>query len=415
MHTVELINKIIMYIFFICYSYQFLYIVISFFRKKAVHQPEVFHRLAILIAARNEETVIGSLIDSIQACDYPMDQIDIYVGADNCTDQTAQVAKQHGAIVYERADTTHVGKGYVLNFLLDKIKHVRNEQYDAYIVLDADNILDPGFLRAINQTYTDGHEIVTCYRNSKNYGSNWISAGYALWFLREAKYLNAARMAIGSSSAVSGTGFLFSDEVINAYNGWNFFTLTEDIEFTITNVSRGVTIGYAADAILYDEQPTSFRQSWNQRLRWAKGYLQVLRKYGNSLFKGIFHGSFSCYDMLMNILPAAALTAVSILVNLGAVVYSFLGNGSFAALGTSLLQLFISLCLTVFILGLITTITEWKQIHCPTWKKLLYTITFPLFMLTYIPIYIVSLFSKVEWKPIKHEKNLTLDQIMANE
>ena len=119
--------------------------------------------------------------------------------------------------------------------------------------------------------------------------------------------------------------------------------------------------------------------------------------------------------MLMNILPAAALTAVSILVNLVAVVYSFLGNGSFAALGTSLLQLFISLCLTVFILGLITTITEWKQIHCPTCKKLLYTITFPLFMLTYIPIYIVSLFSKVEWKPIKHEKNLTLEQIMANE
>lgn len=180
MHTIELINKIIMYVFFICYSYQFLYIVISFFRKKAVHQPEVFHRFAILIAARNEETVIGSLIDSIQACDYPMDQVDIYVGADNCTDRTAQIARQHGAIVYERADTTHVGKGYVLNFLLDKIKHVRNEQYDAYIVLDADNILDPGFLRAINQTYTDGHEIVTCYRNSKNYGSNWISAGYAL-------------------------------------------------------------------------------------------------------------------------------------------------------------------------------------------------------------------------------------------
>ncbi len=141
----------------------------------------------------------------------------------------------------------------------------------------------------------------------------------------------------------------------------------------------------------------------------------MLQKYGVSLFKGIFHGSFSCYDMLMNILPAAALTAVSILVNLGAVVYSFLGNGSFAALGTSLLQLFISLCLTVFILGLITTITEWKLIHCPTWKKLLYTITFPLFMLTYIPIYIVSLFSKVEWKPIKHEKNLTLEQIMTNE
>lgn len=416
MEVVEIINKIIMCLFFICYLYQFLYIAISLFHREKPHKKEeVIHRLAILIAARNEQAVIGNLIDSIHASDYPKNCVDVYVGADNCTDNTAAIAREHDAIVYERTDTKNIGKGYVLNFLLNKIKRNSEKSYDAYIVLDADNVLDPNFLREINRTYTDGYNIVTCYRNSKNYGSNWVSAGYALWFLREAKYLNAARMAIGSSSAVSGTGFLFSDSILQKFGGWNFFTLTEDIEFTICNVSQGEKIGYAAKAILYDEQPTSFRQSWNQRLRWAKGYLQVFKKYGLTLTKGIFHGSFSCYDMLMNILPAAILTAISIPVNLGAAFYAFAANASLAILGRSLLQMFISLCMTVFILGVITTISEWKQIHCSTGKKILYAFTFPIFMLTYIPIYIVSLFSKVEWKPIRHEKSLTLEQIIMND
>ena len=181
MEVVEIINKIIMYLFFICYLYHFLYVAISLFHREKPHKKEeVIHRLAILIAARNEQAVIGNLIDSIHASDYPKNCVDIYVGADNCTDNTAEIAREHGAIVYERTDTKNIGKGYVLNFLLNKIKRNSAKSYDAYIVLDADNVLDPSFLREINRTYTDGYNIVTCYRNSKNYGSNWVSAGYAL-------------------------------------------------------------------------------------------------------------------------------------------------------------------------------------------------------------------------------------------
>ena len=205
------------------------------------------HRIAVLIAARNEENVIGQLLDSIHAQkNYPMDHVDIYVGADNCTDDTARVARERGAIVFERHDTVHVGKGYVLNEMLKRIKRPGRKHYDAYLVLDADNILDPNFISEIEKVYSSGYEIVTCYRNSKNYGDNWISAGYALWFLREAQYLNNARMRLGSSCAVSGTGFLFSDGVLEACGGWNFFLLTEDIEFTIDNVVRGEKVGYAA-------------------------------------------------------------------------------------------------------------------------------------------------------------------------
>ena len=340
-----------------------------------------------------------------------MDHVDVYVGADNCTDDTARVAREHGAIVFERHDTLHVGKGYVLNDMLRRIRRPGRKHYDAYLVLDADNILDPNFLSEIEKVYSAGYEIVTCYRNSKNYGDNWISAGYALWFLREAQYLNNARMRLGSSCAVSGTGFLFSDGVLQRCGGWNFFLLTEDIEFTIDNVARGEKVGYAGGAVLYDEQPTSFAQSWRQRMRWSKGYLQVFRKYAVQLFSGIAHGSFSCYDMTMNIMPAAVLTGVSVIVNIGAALSNAASGGSMEMLVVSVLQTLASLYATLFVLGAITTVTEWKNIRCAAWKKVLYAFTFPLFMLTYVPICIASLFTKVEWKPICHTRVMTLKQI----
>ena len=412
MQTVITINAVIMALFFVCYSYQFFYVAVALLKRKKFTCRNENHRIAVLIAARNEENVIGQLLDSIHAQkNYPMDHVDIYVGADNCTDDTARVARERGAIVFERHDTVHVGKGYVLNEMLKRIKRPGRKHYDAYLVLDADHILDPDFLSEIEKVYSSGYEIVTCYRNSKNYGDNWISAGYALWFLREAQYLNNARMRLGSSCAVSGTGFLFSDGVLEACGGWNFFLLTEDIEFTIDNVVRGEKVGYAAGAVLYDEQPTSFAQSWRQRMRWSKGYLQVFRKYASELFSGIARGSFSCYDMTMNIMPAAVLTGVSVVVNIGAAIANATSGGSMAVLAVSVLQTLMSLYLTLFVLGAITTVTEWKNIRCAAWKKVLYAFTFPLFMLTYVPICIASLFTKVEWKPICHTRVMTLEQI----
>lgn len=406
-----IMQTVIMALFFVCYSYQFFYVAVALLKRKKFIGRNENHRIAILIAARNEENVIGYLLDSICAQTYPMDHVDVYVGADNCTDDTARVAREHGAIVFERHDTLHVGKGYVLNDMLRRIRRPGRRHYDAYLVLDADNILDPNFLSEIEKVYSAGYEIVTCYRNSKNYGDNWISAGYALWFLREAQYLNNARMRLGSSCAVSGTGFLFSDGVLQRCGGWNFFLLTEDIEFTIDNVTHGEKVGYAGGAVLYDEQPTSFAQSWRQRMRWSKGYLQVFRKYAVQLFSGIAHGSFSCYDMTMNIMPAAVLTGVSVIVNIGAALSNAASGGSMEMLVISVLQTLASLYATLFVLGAITTVTEWKNIRCAAWKKVLYAFTFPLFMLTYVPICIASLFTKVEWKPICHTRVMTLKQI----
>ena len=416
MHTVEMINFIIMCLFFACYVYQFVYIPIAWLprKKETLHAP--MHRFAVLIAARNEEAVIGKLIDSIKAQSYPGRLVKIFVAADNCTDATAEAARSHGAEVYERYDMTRCGKGYALDFLLREIKLRGHGRFDGYIVLDADNVLDRDFILHMNETFSAGHDIVTCYRSSKNYGNNWISAGYALWFLRESRYLNSARARLGSSCGVSGTGFLFSQAVLDAQGGgWPFHLLTEDIEFTIDNVTRGMKVGYCPDAIAYDEQPISFRQSWAQRLRWSRGYLQVFKKYGRALISGIFSGSFSCYDMAMSIMPAAVLTGLSIVVNLGAALVNVLYYHEWGVLGVSALQTLVNLYLTLFIIGAITTATEWKSIHCEPAKKIFYVFTFPLFMLSYVPIVIHSLFVTPEWTHIDHTRTLDVQQICAGQ
>ena len=416
MHTVEMINFIIMCLFFACYVYQFVYIPIAWLprKKETLHAP--MHRFAVLIAARNEEAVIGKLIDSIKAQSYPGRLVKIFVAADNCTDATAEAARSHGAEVYERYDMTLRGKGYALDFLLREIKLRGHVRFDGYIVLDADNVLDRDFILHMNETFSAGHDIVTCYRSSKNYGDNWISAGYALWFLRESRYLNSARARLGSSCGVSGTGFLFSQAVLDAQGGgWPFHLLTEDIEFTIDNVTRGMKVGYCPDAIAYDEQPINFRQSWAQRLRWSRGYLQVFKKYGRALISGIFSGSFSCYDMAMSIMPAAVLTGLSIVVNLGAALVNVLYYHEWGVLGVSALQTLVNLYLTLFIIGAITTATEWKSIHCEPAKKIFYVFTFPLFMLSYVPIVIHSLFVTPEWTHIDHTRTLDVQQICAGQ
>ena len=401
------INAVISALFFICYTYQFLYIPLVLARKpKPLIAPAGQHRYAVLIAARSEENVISGLLESLRTQTYDMSLVTVFVAADNCTDRTAAVARAHGVVVYERFNQLNVGKGYALDFLLQHIGADYPAGFDGYFVFDADNLLAPDYIERMNEMFSNGHEIVTSYRNSKNFGGNWISAGYALWFLRESRYLNGARTRLGSSAAVGGTGFLFSQRILNESRGWQFYLLTEDIEFSVYHILRGEKIAICEDAVLYDEQPTSFRQSVRQRLRWAKGYIQVFRRYGAALLKGAAKGSWSCFDMSMSILPAFILTALCLLANFTLSVLGLMqGVGVWFAM-RSLLECMGSILATLLVLGGITTATEWKRIHAPAWKKLAYTLTFPLFMLTYLPISLAALFMRVEWKPIHHSVNL---------
>lgn len=412
---IELLNNIISTVFALCYAYQVIYMVVPLIKKQPQNTKgeKPLNHYAVVIAARNEASVIAALIESIQQQHYPQELLDIFVVADNCTDQTAAIARSQGAHVHERYNQKQQGKGYALEFLFDRIfADYGSDQFAAYFVFDADNLLDPNYVAEMHRVFSNGYEIVTGYRNSKNYGDNWISAGYSLNFIRESAYLNESRMALNISGAVSGTGFMFSNTIINKTQGWKYFLLTEDIEFTIKQVLDGQRIGYSATAIFYDEQPVGWKQSWKQRMRWAKGFIQVFQKYGKQLVRGIFTAkqSLSCYDMTFAIMPSFILTATAVVGNLLHLIYSCLSHDVQINL-TSIISTSICFYIVLLVVAIIVTLSQWKQIHATSFQKIKYIFTYPIFMATFIPIGIAALFSNVTWEPIEHNSVKRLSEI----
>ena len=406
--------QFVLFVFFTAaYAYQIVYLGVGLFAKaRQGKQDAKLHRYAAIISARNEEGVIGDLIRTLKEQNYPKELLDVYVVADNCTDDTAGVSRKAGAIVYERFNKVQVGKGYALDWLFKRIFADKGEQtYDGFFVFDADNLVDPNFVREMNKMFDTGEfAALTSYRNSKNFCDNWISAGYALWFLRESRFLNQPRTKLGVNCAISGTGFLVAADVIREDGGWPYHLLTEDIEFSIASAVRGRKIGYCAGSVVYDEQPVQFRQSWDQRMRWSKGFYQVDAKYTAPLLHGCVRhkkSKMSCYDMLMTVAPCNLVTIGVLLLAFVVCVCSlsepaFITYRVLRMLGRLLFATLEGVSFSLFLFGAFTMAAEWKQIRGKAWKKIFYVFTFPLFMLTYIPISLAALVGKVEWKPIRH-------------
>lgn len=360
---------------------------------------------AVLISARNEETVVPNLINSIRAQTYPSKLVDIWLVADNCTDKTAEVVRNMGCNVVERHNTQQIGKGYALTYLLDAMrKKGVADDYDAFFVFDADNRLDKHYIEEMNKAFQSGFKILTSYRNSTNLSDNWVSSGSALWFIRESRFLNNSRMVFGSSCHVGGTGFMFSREVMQRNNGWKFHLLTEDLEFTMDSVLHGDRIGYCGTAILYDEQPDTFGQSWRQRLRWSKGFLQVFRYYGPQLIKrAIKERDFSAVDFTMLICPFTVLGALRVVFG---ILFAAFGFVSWASQLNSLLSWLVGGVLGLLgmmVLAALTIFAERDQVGATNKELLAYVLSFPIYMASYIPISFQAIFSKAQWKPIEHK------------
>lgn len=418
MELIRMINYTVTALFVLCYAYQFFYLAVALIKKPS-HPPEVAcRRYGVVIAARNEEKVIGQLIASVKAQNYPAELMDIFVVADNCTDSTAEVARNAGAVVWERENRNQVGKGYALSFVFDKIKSEYNNLYDGYFIFDADNLLDENYISVMNRTFACGYSVVTSYRNSKNPASSWISSGHTLQFMRESAHLNAPRMILKTACMVSGTGFLISREIIERNNGWKHCLLTEDIEFTVDCILHGDKMGYCGDAVFYDEQPVTFAQSWTQRLRWAKGYLQVFRKYCAKLFCGMFrHGTnrFACFDIMMSVIPAIILTTASVVINIVVACTSLFVYGiPPISVVTTILYAVLATYFMFLFMGTMVSVTEWRSINCGSYKKISAVFMFPLFMMSYMPIAAVAMFSgKVEWKAVCHNMAMTLRDVRS--
>ena len=417
---IVIFNQIVVTLLTVCFLYQVVFFVIGALRGEvAPPKAKNLHRYAFFIAAHNEEAVIANLVRSIKDQDYPSELIEVFVVADACTDNTAQLAREAGAIVYERNDLARKGKSWVMDFGFDRILNEYPDTFEGYFIFDADNVISRDYVSKMNDAFDQGFHVVTSYRNSKNFGSSWISAANATWYLREARFLNNARNICKTSCAVSGSGYLISASVIEGMHGWQFHTLTEDIQFTTFCAIHGIRIGYAP-AEFFDEQPVTFKASWKQRMRWTKGFYQVFFSYNRDLIRGIGKGQFASYDMLMTIAPGMILTLLSFFINATYLIVGSLSHGFIATQGEllmcmgSLVVTFVSMYVVFFILAVITTISEREHIHAKKkWRIFTNLFTFPIFMMTYVPITVAALFKKVEWVPTKHDIAVNFDDVMA--
>lgn len=431
---IVLFNLAVLAFFAVAFFYQLVYILIVLRRGHAPYrEAERLHPYAFVICAHNEGAVIAELVRSIKEQDYPPELIDVFVFCDNCTDGTADIARQAGAYVYERPAGGQHGKSWVMDYGLRNVLRDYPGKHDAFFVFDADNVISRDYVKEMNNVFdAGGFAAVTSYRNSKNFDSSWISRGYGTWFMREAKYLNNARMILGTSCAISGTGFMVNADIVRRMDGWDFHLLTEDIQFSTFCAVRGYRIGYAHKAMFFDEQPVTFAASWKQRMRWTKGFYQVFAKYGKALVRGWLKGtrpagaegagegprpgSFAAYDMLMTIAPAMILTLVSATVNglyllIGLVFPSVISGLEMRMCIGSFCMTFLSFYVTFFLLAILTTVSERKNIRATRLHMVTNLFTFPVFMLSYVPIAIVAAIRKVDWVPTRHTISASIEDL----
>ena len=283
------INNILGLILSIIVIHRAFYFVIGMFFTRKFKPAKKKQKYAIVIAARNEENVIGNLLDSIKKQDYPKDLITTFVVADNCTDKTAQVVRDKGAICYERFNDKEKTKGYALEYLFEQIeKDYGRMSFEGYFVFDADNLLEKNFISKMNDAFDSGLKIITSYRNTKNFDENWLASTYALHWLRSIRTNHRARSVLHLATNIQGTGFLMASEIVK--DGWHYTSLTEDRALTADAVAQGYEISYQDEAMFFDEQPISLKVALRQRLRWSKGHLQAFAETGPYLFLNIFLG-----------------------------------------------------------------------------------------------------------------------------
>ena len=368
------------------------------------------HKFMAIIPAHNEEAVISNLIESLKKQDYPQDLLDIYVIADNCTDSTAKVAREAGAIVYERFDPEHKTKGYAMNWFLDqKIKE--DAPYDAFCVFDADNIADPEFIKNMNKKLCQGEEVVQGYRDIKNPTDNWITAGYAIFYWMMNRFYHLARYNLGLSPLINGTGFMVKFDVIKP-DGWNTKTLTEDIEFSLKNIIQGRKLGWAVDAKVYDEQPTGFMQSWKQRSRWTVGHIQCIKEYTKPLAEAVKeHKSLMNFDGFLYIIgsiPMFVLTLALLAINF----LLYLGEGMTVA---QLIDSYIRYLIPTFLLPIGTAVIIMLLDKRPIKPMIKGLICYPLFLGSWLLINFKCLFIRdTKWEKINHVRAIKINEVNSD-
>lgn len=381
-------------------------------RQKPLPKAQKKHRFAIIIPARNESAVIGKLLDSLDAQTFGPDHGDVFIAVERADDPTCRIAGDFGAEVYFKKNFDKTGKGYVLEEVVDHIfKNRADRNYEAFMIIDADNILEPDYIEKLNDALDAGFDIAVGYRNSKNWNDGWIAADTGLTFTRFSRFSNFGKASKGHTVLLTGTCYYVKTDIVRAHGGWKWHSLTEDVELTTVAAINGYKTTYVESAVFYDEQPTSLKASVAQRKRWVKGFFNNSNKYGESLYAGIKKGSksdrASCLEAALGAAPMmlfAIFFAFYTIGNAYLAIKYFNTPVAFGALyrilaawGAYFMGLYADTATILFV--------ERKNINMSFPRKVEAVLMRPLYSMLYLPIALSALTHRVEWVPIEHKVN----------
>ena len=386
---------------FATYGIFFYHFIISLFllhKRKNKSSTEKHNKFAIVMAAYNEEKVIAQSLRSIFSVNYPKNLYEVFVVADNCTDNTAIIAENEGATVLKRESSKH-GKGHALKWAFDRI--LNDYSFDAVCIIDADNIADENFLSHINKSFNEGARAVQGYIDTKNPYDSWVSASYYITYLCINKMYQKARHNIGFPIQLNGTGFAVSTDLLHKTK-WDPSCLTEDMELTMKMGLMGIYAVYNDKAVVLDEKPVDFITSVKQRTRWMQGQSDIAFRYIIPLFKSMKYNSpIKMLDLIIYLLQPFLFVITGILTVVG-IIQAFDPGVSLLYMPSSETSIIFSIIQFLYIPLFLFVSGNLNK------RTLKYYIPYLLFIYSWIPVSVLGIIKRKQksWFHTKHTVNL---------
>lgn len=283
-------------------------------KKELLSAPAI--RFGVIIPAHNESELIGRTLKKLQSINYPSELYEVIVVADNCDDNTGEIAESLGASCLYRYDPDKRGKGAALHWVFPQLLSTGN--HDAYVVIDADTHMAENFLTVINHHLLQGAEVVQAYSEPRHPDRSPLESLAFLGFALNRNLRYHGRSRLGWSANLMGTGMCFARNIIAKY-GWNTTTMVEDIEYGMFLRLQNVRVVFAYDARISVEIHKDIDQSQGQRTRWDMGKFEVRNRYLPQLLrKGIEKRDLGYFDSAMELLlPPFSIFVIMVLACFG--------------------------------------------------------------------------------------------------
>ena len=381
--------------------------------KKAPHS-DIYTKFAVLVPARNESGVVGNIMNALNGQTYPKEYFDVWFIVERDDDPTCRIAEEHGMKVFVRDELTskRKTKGFALQECIRYFKE-NNIKYDAYMIFDADNVMDADYLEKMNDVRQTGVEVAYGYRNFTNINVNWLTSCSAILFTYMNSFTGKNRTILFKKGLITGTGYYINASIIDECGGWIFTGMTEDTEITTYCYYHNINMLYYPYVNYYDEQSPSFRNNHNQHIRWIWGFFENRRRF---MLAGNNHKATSkalnraaIFEYKVALIPFASAVSIDFLLLIASIfLYAFSLRYSPES-SSLLLWQFISFAVFLYVLLIIPAIAtighNFNKLKMKWWMILISVLTYPLFLADLLVALAHGLFvpkARKTWTPIKH-------------